>query len=161
MFFFSGVHIVYFIGATSLLWHPARRPIVVCPSLNKTDIRAQAFQQLQQNFVAFMLTIMAHFFLGFRPILVLQIFSTPYYYIENRLLRKYVLGLKPGFRIWGERFEGELGQGRIVKTAVNEPAEGDGDAIGPGGNDAAATPVGEVVPAAEPPVVEVRGKGIM
>lgn len=108
-----------------------------------------------------MLTVMAHFVLGFRPILVLQIFSTPYYYIENRLLRKYILGLKPGFRVWGERFEGELGADRIVGTAVDEPAEGDGDVVGPGGKDAVATPGGETVPAADAPVVEVMGKGIM
>ncbi|CAN0379828.1 unnamed protein product, partial [Hapterophycus canaliculatus] len=68
----------------------------------------EVFQQLQQQFVALMLTVMAHFVLGFRPILLLQIFPTPYHFSENRFLRKFVLGLNPGYRVWGERFEGEL-----------------------------------------------------
>lgn len=89
----------------------------------------QVFQQLQQQFVALMLTILAHFVLGFRPILLLQIFSTPYHFSENRLLRKFVLGLKPGYRVWGERIEGELEGGKIKKeeeAASTEVADGEG-----------------------------------
>ncbi|CAM9362508.1 unnamed protein product [Ectocarpus sp. 12 AP-2014] len=89
----------------------------------------EVFQQLQQQFVALMLTILAHFVLGFRPILLLQIFSTPYHFSENRLLRKFVLGLKPGYRVWGERIEGELEEGKIKEeeeTAPTEVADGEG-----------------------------------
>ncbi|CAM9878359.1 unnamed protein product [Ectocarpus sp. 12 AP-2014] len=89
----------------------------------------EVFQQLQQQFVALMLTILAHFVLGFRPILLLQIFSTPYHFSENRLLRKFVLGLKPGYRVWGERIEGELEEGKIKKeeeAAPTEVADGEG-----------------------------------
>lgn len=74
---------------------------------------AQAFQQLQQNFVAFMLTLLVHFIAGIRPILLLQIFSTPYNFIENRLFRKYILGLQSGYRVWGEMFDGELEASQI------------------------------------------------
>eukprot|EP00903_Cladosiphon_okamuranus_P006348 g6218.t1 len=83
----------------------------------------QVFQQLQQNFVALLFTILAHFVLGFRPILLLQIFSTPYHFAENRLFRKFVLGLKPGYRVWGERFESEVEQGRIRKELEGEGKE--------------------------------------
>lgn len=80
----------------------------------------QVFQQLQQHFGALLLTVLAHFVLGFRPILLLQIFSTPYHFAENRLFRKFVLGLKPGYRIWGERFEGEVEQSMIKKELEGE-----------------------------------------
>lgn len=127
-----------------------------------------------------MLTMMAHFMLDFRPILLLQLFSTPYHYTENRLLRKYILGLKPGFRIWGERFEGELDPDRIT-SSVEEGgtaegsdggavgswcggggAEGDGGgvvggAVGSGGG--GGTAVGGTVPAVDARVAEVRRKG--
>ncbi|CAB1107315.1 unnamed protein product [Ectocarpus sp. CCAP 1310/34] len=76
-----------------------------------------------------MLTILAHFVLGFRPILLLQIFSTPYHFSENRLLRKFVLGLKPGYRVWGERIEGELEGGKIKneeEAAPTDVADGEG-----------------------------------
>lgn len=84
----------------------------------------QVFQQLQQHFVALLLTILAHFVLGFRPILLLQIFSTPYHFSENRLFRKHVLGLRPGYRVWGERFEGEIDQEK-VKRKLEREAEGE------------------------------------
>lgn len=82
-----------------------------------------------------MLTILAHFVLGFRPILLLQIFSAPYHFSENRLLRKFVLGLKPGFRVWGERFEGELEGSKIKEGEKAAPtaaaaAEGEGEGAG-------------------------------
>lgn len=63
---------------------------------------------MQQNFVAMMLTVMGHFVLGIQPILLLQIFSAPYNFADNRLLRKHVLGLRAGTRVWGERFDGEV-----------------------------------------------------
>lgn len=63
-----------------------------------------------------MLTLGAHFIIGIRPILLFQIFSTPYNFVENRLFRKHVLGLAPGYRVWGERFESELEPEQIVGT---------------------------------------------
>ncbi|CBN75945.1 conserved unknown protein [Ectocarpus siliculosus] len=91
----------------------------------------EVFQQLQQQFVALMLTILAHFVLGFRPILLLQIFSAPYHFSENRLLRKLVLGLKPGYRVWGERFEGELEGDKVKKEEEAAPtAVADGEGAG-------------------------------
>ncbi|CAM9955341.1 unnamed protein product [Ectocarpus fasciculatus] len=95
----------------------------------------EVFHELQQQFVALMLTILAHFVLGFRPILLLQIFSAPYHFSENRLLRKFVLGLKPGYRVWGERFEGELEGSKIKEGEKAAPtaaaaAEGEGEGAG-------------------------------
>lgn len=79
--------------------------------------------------MAFVMTVVAHFMLGFRPILLLQIFSTPYHFVENRLLRKFVLGLKPGYRVWGERFEEEIDEERIAKEnkALGKHADGESE----------------------------------
>lgn len=111
------------------------------------------FHQLQQQFVALMLTILAHFVLGFRPILLLQIFSTPYHFSENRLLRKFVLGLKPGYRVWGERFEGELEGGKIKEE--EEEAAPAGAAVADGEGEGGIPAVGSSSAAATSAVVKV------
>lgn len=71
-----------------------------------------------------MFTILVHLIIGIKPVLLLQIFSTPYHFIENRLFRKHVLGLKPGYRVWGERFDGEVEAGRIKEDREGEVLEG-------------------------------------
>lgn len=71
-----------------------------------------------------MFTILVHFIIGIKPVLLLQIFSTPYHFIENRLFRKHVLGLKPGYRVWGERFDGEVEAERIKEDGEGEGQEG-------------------------------------
>ncbi len=122
-------------------------PFVFSVSCFSFSSLPQVFQQLQQQFMAFLLTILAHFILGFQPILLLQIFSAPYHFSENRLLRKLVLGLKPGYRVWGERFEGEVEPDRVkgdedggLAVAVAAAAEGDVKAATPAaeGDDASA-----------------------
>ncbi|CAM9261942.1 unnamed protein product [Ascophyllum nodosum] len=84
----------------------------------------EVFQQLQQAFFALLFTILLHFIFGIKPILLLQIFSTPYHFIENRLFRKHVLGLKAGYRVWGERFDGEVEVERIKGEGAAEASEG-------------------------------------
>lgn len=70
-----------------------------------------------------MFTILVHFIIGIKPVLLLQIFSTPYHFIENRLFRKHVLGLKPGYRVWGERYDGEVEAERIKEDGEGEVQE--------------------------------------
>lgn len=92
----------------------------------------QVLQDLQQSFLALLLTVLVHFVFNIRPILLLQIIAAPYHFIDNRLLKKHVLGLKRNYRVWGERFDGELEEDHIAEgsdvpgTAVasmNESAE--------------------------------------
>lgn len=75
----------------------------------------QVLQDLQQSFLAFLLTVLVHFVFNIRPIVLLQIIAAPYHFVDNRLLKKHVLGLKRNYRVWGERFDGELEEDRIAE----------------------------------------------
>lgn len=136
---------------------PPPRPTPFVPACLTTEKRStqpsgvttflQAFQQLQRTFFAFMLTVTVHFILGVRPILLLQLFSTPFNFVENRLFRKHVLGLQPGYRVWGERFDGEVDPSQIVEAEGEVATEG-GDAV----------VVGTPVEAVDCAVLEVTAK---
>lgn len=105
-----------------------------------------------------MLTIVVHFVVGIKPILLLQLISTPYNFTDNRLLRKYVLGLKPGYRVWGERFDGEVDAERMGEGSEVPRSEGEAVSVvaeGKGGVDGAQEATG-TVPVATAKLVEVR-----
>ncbi|CAM9203290.1 unnamed protein product, partial [Discosporangium mesarthrocarpum] len=85
----------------------------------------QCVQHIQQYLIAMVITTVLDFGLGFRLVLLLQIFATPYNFADNKLFRKHVVGLKPGQRVWGEAFAGEIPEGQILHEEGDERLDSD------------------------------------
>ncbi|CAM9138943.1 unnamed protein product [Chrysoparadoxa australica] len=73
----------------------------------------QALDSFRTHGLAAAVTTVVHFAMGVNPILLLQLFLTPYNLMDNGLVRKWMIGCDGNTRVWGEKFAGEVPEDRI------------------------------------------------